>query len=160
MANRLNGEVAFPPLEGKAVLRFTLEDQIGLEECFQAAYEASIKGIASLDRYTFHGWLMDQLFNLRPKVLMTCLSVGLKELDGETRYKDFNPKTASFPLQQIVRPIQDALNLSVMGKTYTELIQEQIEKEEALAGIQSAIDQLTPPADEVGDENPPESPEI
>lgn len=124
MTNVHNGEIAFPPLDGKAVVRFTVGNMIALEERFRRDYDRDIAGKEQdLNKPTFVGWLIGRVGGGSPSTLAECLARGLKEPGGKKPY-DFDPLDPPFPFSHIdtVMPVLDALNLAANGETYQDAI--------------------------------------
>lgn len=149
MTNKFNGEVAFPPLEGKAVLRFTLGNLAGLEAEFEGEYKAALGGDVGFGQKAFHIWLIEQIAASAPKVTMAALRVGLKEPGGKKPCLAFDPMDPGFPIREAVVPLMDAINLSANGETFSEAM-ERIAKADAerqAAEGEAAMAAEEPPAD-------------
>lgn len=155
MTNVHNGEIEFPPLAGKAVVRFTVGNMIALEERFRRDYDRDIAGKEQdLNKPTFVGWLIGRVGGGSPSTLAECLARGLKQPGGKKPY-DFDPLDPPFPFSHIdtVMPVLDALNLAANGETYQGAIKRLVDAE--MAKREAAEADGEDPSDPV----PPTSPE-
>lgn len=152
MTNAHNGEIAFSPLAGKAVVRFTVGNMIALEERFRRDYDRDIAGKEQdLNKPTFVGWLIGRVGGGSPSTLAECLARGLKEPGGKKPY-DFDPLDPPFPFSHIdtVMPVLNALNLAANGETYQDAIKRLVDAEMARkeAEAEAAADPVPPTSPE------------
>jgi len=119
MANRWRGEIPFPALGKDVFISFPLDDLAELEDRFGEDFFTIIEARSAKLSY---------------KTISACLSVGLKRRnkDGsvsliwETEGKEAL-LAEKFKLSDAVKPILDALSISLLQKTYDELIAEAVE---------------------------------
>lgn len=129
MSNKFTGEVAFPPLEGKAVLRITGSNMLALEEQFGKDYKAAIADMPAFTKTAFHAWFLESVATTDPKFILRGLIVGLKKPGGKEPYP-LDIDDMPFPLRDAAVPLMDALNLAANGETFTDAM-ERVNRQEA-----------------------------
>lgn len=160
MSSKFTGEVAFPPLEGKAVLRITGSNMLALEEQFGKEYKAATADMPAFTRLAFHAWFLENIAATNPKFILRGLMVGLKKPGGKEPYP-LEIDDMPFPLRDAAVPLMDALNLAANGETFTEAM-ERVSKQEAERQAAAAAAGLDPEDIEgIGEQiSPPGQPEI
>lgn len=112
MTLRINGEVPFPQMGKGRFFCFTLRDIAELEQTY---------GIGE-----FFFTIEANLAQNSGTTALECLRIGLKERgpDDKRRRVEIDPDDDFPPVQEMFKPIMDALSLATAGKTHDELIED------------------------------------
>lgn len=119
MANRHNGEVAFKALGEDATIRITLGAMAEIEDALRDRFEkAREDGVASAQGF-FHVWLIDRLIRVDSAAVAAVARATFKGTDIKW---DEVPA----PIAELAGVLADAVNMSVGGRTFSDVAKEVI----------------------------------